>query len=147
MRYEKLATLGEWTFYKVEDHGFTGELKDCPMYGFSQAVPEGTAAGKPKFGELYNSLEHAMVAAVGEKFTGPRGAGGTGVGTAADWFMRMIGADQLRDAGRAGSDALASALVSNGATADTWTVRRIKNTLEGHGVVLAHRSSEPYSRD
>lgn len=94
-RYEKLATLGDWTFYQVTDHGFGQDLADKPLYGFALAVPDGTAAGKPKLGELYVSLEHAMVAAVGEKYTGPRGAGGTGVGTAADWFMRMIGADQL----------------------------------------------------
>lgn len=42
--------------------------------------------------ELYPSLDEAMVAAVGEKYTGKRGAGGTAVGTAADWFMSMIGA-------------------------------------------------------
>lgn len=146
MRHQIKGELAEWTFYEVTAHGFTGEHADRPLYGFAVGQVE-TPDGKPKLGELYASLEHAMVAAVGEKFTGPRGAGGTGVGTAADWFMRMIGAHQLRDAGRAGSDALAAALVSNGATADTWTVRRIKNTLEGHGVVLAHVSSQPYSRD
>jgi len=42
--------------------------------------------------EMYASLDHALVAAVGEKWTGPRGASGSGVETAAGWFMRMIGA-------------------------------------------------------
>jgi hypothetical protein len=89
-RYTNRWTVGEWTFYQVEDHGFTGELEGKPLFGFTT---EPTAfTGKPKLGELYDSLEHAMVSAVGEKYTGRRGAGGTGVGTAADWFMRMIGA-------------------------------------------------------
>lgn len=91
MRHENLGTIGEWTFYEVT--GGVAKLAGKPLYGFELAVPDGTATGKPKLGELYDSLEHAMVAAVGEKYTGQRGAGGTGVGTAADWFMKMIGAD------------------------------------------------------
>lgn len=94
MRYPNRWTVGEWTFYEVTDHGFTGEMADKPLYGYSVGDPMDDQ-GMPKLGELYPSLDHAMVAAVGEKYTGPRGAGGTGVGTAADWFMRMIGADQL----------------------------------------------------
>lgn len=95
MNYSNRWTVGEWTFYEVTDHSFGGEFADKPLYGFADTVVDVVAAGKPKLGELYPSLEHAMVAAVGEKYTGQRGAGGTGVGTAADWFMRMIGADQL----------------------------------------------------
>lgn len=91
MRYQQIGTVGEWAFYEVTDHGFIEES----LYGFALSVPDGTAAGKPNLGELYLSLEHAMVSAVGEKHTGSRGAGGTGVGTAADWFMRMIGVDPL----------------------------------------------------
>ena len=41
--------------------------------------------------ELYATLDKALIAAVGEKHTGPRGAGGSGVATAADWFAKMIG--------------------------------------------------------
>jgi hypothetical protein len=130
--------VGEWTFVQVEDHGFTGELADKPLYGFVVGEPEISGLGGIKFGELYPSLEHAMVAAVAEKFTGPRGAGGSGVGTAADWFMRMIGADQLHAAGDVGSVALTSALVGQGVSADRWTVRRIEKGLESRGVVLAH---------
>lgn len=137
MRYPNRWTVGEWTFFQVENHGFTGELADRPLYGFAVGEVE-TPRGEPKLGELYHCLEHAMVAAVGEKYTGRRGAGGTGVGTAADWFMRMIGAYQLRAAGQEGAEALASALIQNGSTADSWTVRRIRNTLEERGVVLAH---------
>lgn len=88
MRFSNRWTVGEWTFYEVEDHGFE-VLQDEPMFAFSESEND-----PPKNGELYPSLEYAMVAAVGEKYTGPRGAGGTGVGTAADWFMKMIGANR-----------------------------------------------------
>lgn len=142
MRYETEGTIGGWTFYRVTDHGFTGEFADRPLYGFAPAVPDGTGAGKPKLGELYASLEHAMVAAVGEKYTGPRGAGGSGVGTAADWFMRMIGADQLVPAGDDGTDALTSALVHNGATADRWMVRRVEAALRDAGYTVARGKPE-----
>jgi hypothetical protein len=93
MRYDMMGTVGQWTFYEVTNHGFTGELTDRPLYGFAVGNAE-TLKGSPKLGELYASLEYAMVAAVGERFTGPRGAGGTGVAPAADWFMKMIGASQ-----------------------------------------------------
>jgi hypothetical protein len=94
MRYGIVGTVGQWTFYQVTNHDFGGELAYRPLYGFAVGKVE-TMRGEPKLGELYASLEHAMVAAVGEKYTGPRGASGTGVSTAADWFMRMVGADQL----------------------------------------------------
>jgi hypothetical protein len=141
MSYQNEGTLGGWTFYRWEDHTFTGEFEGRPLYGYVQAVPEGTAAGRPDVGEWYPSLEHAMAAAIAEKYTGRRGAGGTGVGTAADWFMRMIGVDQLQPAGDVGTTALSAALVGNGATADRWTVRRVEKALEGRGVVLAHVKS------
>lgn len=51
-----------------------------------------TIDNKPTNHEFYPTLEYAMAAAVGENYTGRRGAGGSGVGTAADWFMRAIGA-------------------------------------------------------
>ena len=41
--------------------------------------------------EYYDSLDMALIAMVSEKYTGRRGASGEGVGTAADWFARMIG--------------------------------------------------------
>lgn len=87
MTYPNCWTVGEWTFYQIEGHGFSDITG--PLYGFEH---NGKREGHPKFGELYETLEHAMVAAVGEKYTGRRGAGGSGVGTAADWFMKMIGA-------------------------------------------------------
>lgn len=72
-------------FYSVGDYRFTeGSLGDQTVFAF--VLPDGT-----KSGEYYGSLEMAMVAAVGQKYTGRRGAGGEGVGTAADWFAKMIG--------------------------------------------------------
>ena len=97
MRWTALAQLGDWTFYEVQDHGFTGpEYDGKPMYAYeklSDRNPEGLLGRKPKWGEFHRSLDRAMVAAVGEKYTGTRGAGGTAVGTAADWFCRMVGMD------------------------------------------------------
>lgn len=94
-RYQMLAQLGDWTFYEVRDHGFTGpEYDGKPLYAYEKVRELGTV-DKPKLGEFHRSLDRAIIAAIGEKYTGPRGAGGTGVGTAADWFARMIGMDAL----------------------------------------------------
>lgn len=84
MRITNRWTVGEWTFHQVEDHG-------KPLFGFTTPDSKTDTDGKPRIGEYYRTLEHAMAAAIAEKYTGPRGAGGEGVGTAADWFMRMIG--------------------------------------------------------
>lgn len=91
-RYTDRWTVGQWTFYQIEDHPFGNGGQ--PLYGFG---PAGSVRsdGRPETKEWYPSLEHAMAAAIAEKYTGARGAGGTGVGTAADWFMRMIGADAV----------------------------------------------------
>ena len=85
-RYTNRWPIGDWTFYQIEDHGFTNH--DGPMFAYGS----GQQTGKPETGEWYPNLEHAMAAAIAEKFTGKRGAGGTGVGTAADWFMKALGA-------------------------------------------------------
>jgi hypothetical protein len=93
VRYTNRWTLPEVTFYQVEDHGFSGH-GDRPLYAYGD--PDAMdSRGLPKTGELFISLDRALIAWVGEKYTGPRGAGGTGVGTAADWFARMIGMDEL----------------------------------------------------
>jgi hypothetical protein len=136
MRYKIKGTVADWTFYEVTDHGFSGELANQPLYGFTVGEAE-TPQGQPKIGELFANLEHAMAAAIAEKFTGKRGAGGTGVGTAADWFMKMIGVGQLRPAEAEGTTALSAALVGNGATANRWTVQRIETALGERGIVLA----------
>jgi hypothetical protein len=95
MRYVHRWMVGDWNFYQIEDHGSGGPSKDKPLFGFTTMPEEWRDNGEVKMGEFYNSLEHAMAAAIAEKYTGPRGARGSRVGTAADWFMRMIGADQL----------------------------------------------------
>jgi hypothetical protein len=88
-RLVKLASIGEWTFYRDDHHGFTGtEYAGKSLFTYAFRRDE-----RQKTGELYTTIEHAMAAAIAEQFTGPRGAGGSGVGTAADWFMKMIGAD------------------------------------------------------
>jgi hypothetical protein len=94
VKYGARWTLPEVTFYEITEHGFTGEHEGKPLYGYGKPN-DLDHRGMPKTGELYESLDRALIAWVGEKYTGPRGAGGTGVGTAADWFARMIGMDQL----------------------------------------------------
>lgn len=41
--------------------------------------------------ELYATMDFCLVSMIGEKYTGMRGASGEGVGTAADWFAKMVG--------------------------------------------------------
>jgi hypothetical protein len=67
-----VGEVGEWEFYQVND--------DRPLFKF---VLKGDGAVQSN--EYYESLEEAMVSAVGEKYTGDTAAGG--------WFMRMIGAN------------------------------------------------------
>jgi len=76
-------TVGEYVFQEVETD-WAGERRTFYRFGVD---------GLPRSNELFDSVEHAIVSAIAEKYTGRRGAGGTAVGTAADWFMRMVGAD------------------------------------------------------
>lgn len=127
--------IGEWTFYEVTDHGFsTGPLY---AYGDGTIVTEGVRAGQPIYGELFNTLDHAMVAAVAEKHTGVCGARGTAVGTAADWFMRMIGAGQIQEAGPDGGRALMEAVQDN--QDGPMVAHRIERALETKGYVIARQ--------
>ncbi len=82
-RINRTWTVGEYAFQEV-DTAWGGERRT-----FYRHATEGLERSN----ELFDSLEHAIVSAIGEKYTGRRGASGSGVGTAADWFMRMIGAD------------------------------------------------------
>lgn len=84
----QIGQVGPWTFWEIRDHAFKGDLAGKPLYEFEA---NGTLSG-----EWFDSLDMAMVSAIGEKWTGRRGAGGTGVDTAAGWFMRMIGADRVQ---------------------------------------------------
>jgi hypothetical protein len=82
---DKTWTVGEYKFRLFTNHHISS-YAGKPLYDF---LINGERKG---IRELYASLDEAMVAAVGERHTGPRGAGGSGVDTAAGWFMRMIGA-------------------------------------------------------
>jgi hypothetical protein len=140
MRNHLLAHLGDWTFWEVWDHGFTGpEYDGKPLFGYEKISDPGET-GKPRVKEYHRSLDRAIIAAVSEKYTGPRGAGGTGVGTAADWFARMIGMDALvepdySDGREALSEALAKTRSENGPI--YRRARAVADELEARGIVLA----------
>jgi hypothetical protein len=135
MRYTNRWELPGVTFYQVEDHPFS----DAPLFTFG-APGAVNSQGKPKTGELFSSLDRALMAWVSEKYTGPRGAGGEGVGTASDWFGRMIGMDQLvamkyRDGERAVTDILAETQNENGPI--YRRSRAVLEKLEARGITLA----------
>lgn len=136
MRYTNRWTLPEVTFYQVEDHGFT-DYGDRPLYGYERVTDPGQS-GKPKLGELYTSLDRALIAWVGEKYTGPRGAGGSGVGTAADWFARMIGMDALTPVGyQDGQKALIEILADTGGRTAMRQAQLIESELSKRDLTLA----------
>lgn len=142
MRFPNRWTVGDWTFYEVEDHGFS-QYEGRPLFAFGDGstVESGSRAGQPKFGELYASLDRAIIAAVGEKYTGPRGAGGTGVGTAADWFAKMIGMDELVAVDySSGQKAVIEVLAATSEHKNSQAWRRaqaVTAELEARGLVLA----------
>lgn len=139
MRYANRWEMPEVTFYEVEDHGFTVAGSQPTLYAYGKPN-DMDGRGIPKTGELYASLDRAMVAWVAEKYTGPRGAGGPGVGTAADWFLKMIGADEVvpvnhQDGQKALVEVLAATAEHNG---PTWRrARAMGDELEARGLVLA----------
>jgi hypothetical protein len=92
--YTMAGQLGDWTFWAWDGHPFTGENEGRTLYAYEPVSNPGDVV-KPNTGEWFTSLDRAMIAAVGEKYSGKRGAGGEGVGTAADWFARMIGMDSF----------------------------------------------------
>lgn len=138
MKYAPVGQVNGWTFYEITSHPFTGELEGKALYTFAADDAPMDSRGAPKYGELYGSLDHAMVAAVGERHTGPRGAGGGGVGTAADWFMRMIGAGQLQEAGPDGGRALVQVLDEG--VGGPLTAHHVERGLEAKGYVIARQA-------
>lgn len=82
MRIIEQWQVGEYTIQKAEWRTSNGP--DREIYGF-------LIGDQTRVNEWYSSLDMALIAAVGEKYTGQRGASGSNVGTAADWFARMIG--------------------------------------------------------
>lgn len=85
-RFENRWTVGEWTFYEVAGHGFPMN-PDKPVYRYERDGIEEHEQDR----NSYWNLEEAMAAAIASKHTGVQGAGGTGVGTAAMWFIRSLG--------------------------------------------------------
>lgn len=137
--YWELPGLG--TVYQIEDHGFTGpEYDGKPMYAYGKGERDGK--GRPKVGEYHRTLDRALIAMVGEKYTGSRGAGGTGVGTAADWFARMIGMDALVEPEySSGQKAVTEALVEADKEGGyPWMrARAMTARLEARGMTIAVR--------
>lgn len=85
MRITQSWRVGEYLFTQHRDHGLK-DYEGRSLYGFK-------IDGKESQGnELYASLDEAIAEAIGQKHTGPRGARGSGVDTAAGWFLKMIGA-------------------------------------------------------
>ena len=82
MRVDQWWTVGPYRLEEVVDHPFD-KITSGPMYRYA-------IDGKIS-SEMFESLDRAIVAAVGERHMGPRGASGNAVGTAADWFCVMVG--------------------------------------------------------
>jgi len=74
-----IGSVGPYEFFETT---IAGDQDRTPYYGFKI---DGTETP-----ELYLDLDHAIASAIAERHTGRRGAGGSGVGTAADWFMTMV---------------------------------------------------------
>lgn len=91
-----VGQIGDWTFWAWDGHPFEAHAGST-LYGF-ELVSDPGEPGKPKVLEWTTSLDRALLMAVCGKYTNGnvRGAGGAGVGTAADWVARMIGMDQLQ---------------------------------------------------
>lgn len=122
--------IGPYTFFEMVDNGFPDHAGKT-LWTF-------TIEGQQHSSTLYATLDHAMVAAVGERHTGPRGANGPGVDTAAGWFMKMIGADQIKQAGSQGTRALADVLSDiAGDAGNQPTACGIERRLGERGVILA----------
>lgn len=93
-RVDHRWTVGPYTFEAVSRHGF-------PEPEYPQVMYRYLIDGQRVEPEMYLSLDRALVSAVGARHMGPRGAGGNAVGTAADWFMIMIGATEDQPDGSA----------------------------------------------
>jgi hypothetical protein len=137
--YTMLAQLGDWTFWTWEGHPFEAH-EGRPLYG-AEPVKDPGEPGKPNVMEWQTGLDRCLLAAVCGKYTGgQRGAGGPGVGTAADWVARMIGMDALTPVDyQAGQRALQDILHTT-QREDGPLYRRaraIETELEKRGLVIA----------
>lgn len=137
MRVTNYWEMDGITFYQFEGHGFEAH-EGKPLYGYGKG--ELDRMGVPKVGELHAALDRAMVAWVAEKYTGARGAGGTGVDTAAGWFMRMIGADALVPVDYTEGQKVLTDVIAGTAKHDGPIYRRaraMETELEKRGLVIA----------
>lgn len=137
--YTVAGQIGDWTFWAWEGHPFTGENEGRTLYAY-EPVDKPGKPGDPNTGEWFASLDRALIAAVGEKYTGPRGAGGTGVGTAADWFARMIGMDELTQVDRGHGQKALQEVIAATAKYDGPIYRRadaMETELGARGLVIA----------
>ena len=138
--YANRWAVGQWQFFEIDGRQISDSYEGRRLFGYETQAEDGARPEVSNVREWFNSLEHAMAAAIAEKYTGPRGAAGTGVGTAADWFMRMIGADQLVDAGPDGGRALVEAVNANRDKGLPLAAHRIERDLEAKGYVLARQN-------
>jgi hypothetical protein len=138
--YANRWAVGQWQFFEIDGRQISDTYAGRKLFGYETQAEDGARPEVSNVREWFNSLEHAMAAAIAEKYTGPRGAGGSGVGTAADWFMRMIGADQLVDAGAEGRKALGLAWQSTEHCPPSVRARAIETGLENQGYVIARQN-------
>jgi hypothetical protein len=137
--YTVAGQIGDWTFWAWDGHPFTGEHEGRTIYAYEPVSKPGEP-GKPNTGEWFASLDRAIIAAVGEKYSGKRSAAGSGVGTAADWFARMIGMDTftpipVSDRTKVVVEVLAATAEHNG---PTWRrAHAISDELAARGLVIA----------
>jgi hypothetical protein len=132
--------IGRWQFFEIDGRQISDSYEGRKLFGYETQAEDGVRPEPSNVREWFNSLEHAMAAAIAEKYTGPRGAGGSGVGTAADWFMRMIGADQLVDAGEPGRRALAESMGQHRDKGFLWAATLVERDLERQGLILARQN-------
>jgi hypothetical protein len=136
MTHTMVARIGDWTFWAWDGHPFDKHAgKTLYAYELTAETDQPTSTG-----EWFPSIDRAMIAAVGEKYTGPRGAGGTGVGTAADWFARMIGMDALVEVNYQDGQKALQEVIRSTARYDGLIYVRAKamtDELEARGLTLA----------
>lgn len=93
--YRNRWAVGQWQFFEIDAAQISDSYAGRALFGYEVQPEDGARPEVSNVREWFDTLEHAMAAAIAAKYTGTPSAGGGGVGSAADWFMRMIGANQL----------------------------------------------------
>lgn len=141
--YTQRWAVGAWQFFEIDGRQISDSYAGRKLYGYETQAEDGARPEPGNVREWFNTLEHAMAAAIAEKYTGAPGAGGTGVGSAADWFMRMIGADQLVAAEHRETQSALTDVIAATAKYDGPIYRRaqaMETELESRGLVLARQN-------